>query len=304
MKRRVITSAVAGWALWRLLVPEVPPRFEGTQSRPGTIPGRTVTTGRHEFFVRELGEPDAPPIVLIHGWLYDSLATWHRVAPELAISHRVVMPDIRNHGKSDRIRTRFDISEAADELAVVLDTLDIVDVPLVGYSMGGMIAQELALRHPGMANRLVLAATAASPVQWPRWLTVGGMIGGRALSRVDRTLLPRIAYRYLMQTGVFGPEHGQWLWQTLLDRDTDLYYEAGFAILRFDATDRIRQIKIPVHSIIPNRDQLIPPDHQRETATMIGADVVEIEGGRHEAVLTHPGEIAKAIADFVSATNA
>jgi 3-oxoadipate enol-lactonase len=302
VKRRVLTSAIAGWALWRLFGPEVPPRFEGIQSRPVTIPGRTVTAGKQEFFVRELGEPDAPPIVLIHGWLYDSFATWHRVAPELALTHRVVMPDLRNHGKSDRIRTRFEIADAADELAIVLDTLDLVDVPMVGYSMGGMVAQEFALRHPGVANRLVLAATAAAPVQWPRWLTVGGMIGGRAFSRLDRTLLPRIAYRYLMHTGVFEPEHGQWLWQTLLDRDTDLYYESGFTILRFDATERIRQLKIPVQSIIPTRDQLIPPDHQRQTATIIGADIVEIEGARHEAVLTHSGEIAKAIAEFASTT--
>jgi pimeloyl-ACP methyl ester carboxylesterase len=303
VKRRAITSAIAGWALWRLLGPEVPPRFEGIQRRPGTIPGRTVTAGRHEFFVRELGEPDAPPIVLVHGWLYDSFATWHRVAPELALSHRVVMPDLRNHGKTDRIRTRFEISDAADELAVVLDTMDVIGVPVVGYSMGGLVAQELALRHPGVASRLVLAATAAAPVQRPRSITVPGLVVGRALSRIDRTLLPRIAYRYLMMTGVFAREEGEWLWQSLLDRDTDLYYESGFAILRFDATDRIRQLKIPVGSIIPTRDQLIPPDHQRETAAIIGADITEIEGARHEAVLTHPGEITKAITEFVSNAN-
>ncbi len=303
MKRRVVTSAIAGWALWRLFGPEVPPRFEGIQRQPATMPGRTVTAGRHEFFVRELGEPDAPPIVLVHGWLYDSFATWHRVAPELALSHRVVMPDLRNHGKTDRIRTRFEIRDAADELAVVLDTMDVVGVPVVGYSMGGMVAQELALRHPGVANSLVLGATAAAPVQWPRSVTVPGLVIGRALSRIDRTLLPRIAYRYLMMTGVFAQEEGEWLWQTLLDRDTDLYYESGFAILRFDVTDRIRQLKIPVRSIIPTSDQLIPPDHQHQTAAIIGADVVEIEGARHEAVLTHSGEIAKAIAEFVSVTN-
>jgi pimeloyl-ACP methyl ester carboxylesterase len=251
--------------------------------------------------VRELGDPEAPPLVLLHGWLYDGLATWHRVAPELATTHRVIIPDLRNHGKTDRIRSRFEIADAADEIATLLDHLGVAGAPVVGYSMGGMVAQELALRHPGIAGRLVLAATAAAPVQWPRWITVPGMVGGRALSRMDRTLLPRLAYRYLTWTKVFGPEHGQWLWQNLLDRDTDLYYESGFAILRFDARDGVRRLGIPVCSIIPTWDQLIPARHQRETAEMIGSEVVEIPGARHEAVLTHPGEIAKAIAAFAVA---
>jgi pimeloyl-ACP methyl ester carboxylesterase len=264
------------------------------------MPGRSVTVGRNEFFVRELGDPDAPPLVLLHGWLYDGFATWHRVAPELANTHRVVIPDLRNHGKTDRIRARFEIPDAADEIAQLLFEMDLVGVPVVGYSMGGMVAQELALRHPGVVDRLVLAATAAAPVQWPRWATVPGMVGGRALSRIDRTLLPRLAYRYLTLTGVFPKEEREWLWQVLLDRDTDLYYESGFAILRFDVRDRIGRLKIPVRSIIPTRDQLIPADHQRDTARLVGADVVEIEGARHEAVLTHAGEVVKAISEFAA----
>ncbi len=299
MKRGLFGLAIGGGLLWRLVGPEVSPRFEGIQRRPAEIPGRIVVAGRQEFFVRELGDPDTPPLVLLHGWLYDSFATWHRVAPYLAGTHRLVIPDLRNHGKSDRIRARFEIGDIADEVAQVLGTLDVTDVPVVGYSMGGMVAQELALRHPGIASRVVLAATAAAPIERPRWLTVPAMVGGRALSRVDPTLLPRLAYRYLMMTEVFALEHGRWLWQTLLNRDIDLYYEGGFAILRFNATDRLHRLEIPVLSIIPTRDQLIPAHLQQATADIAKAEVVEIEGARHEAVLTHSGEIAKAIAEFV-----
>lgn len=298
MRRRLFWTAVGGWAVWRLFAPEVRPRFKGVQRRPADIPGRTITVGRQEFFVRELGDPEAPPVVLVHGWLYDGFATWHRVAPELAMNHRVLIPDLRNHGKSDRVRTRFDIEDAADELATVLHALGVEGAPVVGYSMGGMVAQELVLRHPGIASRLVLAATAAAPVQLPRWLTVPGMVAGRAISRIDRTLMPRLSYHYLMHEGVFGPEDGQWLWQNLLDRDTDMYYEGGFAILRFDVRDRINRLDLPTLSIIPTHDQLIPARHQYETAELVGSEVVEIDA-RHEAVLTHSGEVAKAIADFV-----
>lgn len=286
------------WVAWRLFAPEAPPRFRGIQRRPGDMPGRTVTVGRQEFFVRELGDPDAPVIVLVHGWLYDGFATWHRVAPLLARDHRVVIPDLRNHGKTDRIRTRFEVEDVADDLAGVLRALGLSGVPVVGYSLGGMVVQELALRHPGLASRIVLAATASRPVPAPRWLTVPLMVVGRAISRLDRTLLARISYAYFMREGIFEPEEGQWLWQNLLDRDVDTYYEGGFAILRFDARDRVNRIGVPVCSIVPTRDQLVWPQQQREAAVLAGSEVIEIDG-RHEAVYTHAAEIAAAIAAFV-----
>lgn len=301
MKRRtVIGTAAVAWIAWRLFGGEAGPRITGVQSRPQGPTGRTIIAGKQEFFVREAGPEDAPPLVLLHGWLYDGHATWHRVLPRLAATHRVTAIDMRNHGKSDRIRDHFDIADAADDVARVLDTLGFGAVPVVGYSMGGMTAVELALRHPGRVTQLVLAASAAHPVPYPRGLSVPLFLIGRALSRIDRTLLPRIAHRYLTATGVIPGEHSAWLWQILLDRDTDLYYEAGFAILRFDATDRVAKIASPTLCIIPTEDQLIPARQQYATAAAIpGARVVEVVGARHEGILSHPDDFAKAILDFV-----
>ncbi len=297
----MIATAGLAWLAWRLFGGEAGPRVTGVQTRPEGPTGRTILAGRQEFFVREAGDPAAPPLLLLHGWLYDGHATWHRVLPRLAATHRVYSIDLRNHGKTDQIRDNFDIADAADDVARVMDVLGLGAVPVVGYSMGGMTAQELALRHPGRVTRLVLAATAAHPVPYPRPITVTVFLLGRALSRIDRTLLPRIAHRYLIATGVIPAEHAGWLWQVLLDRDTDLYYEAGFAILRFDAMDRVDKIRVPTLSIIPTDDQLIPARQQFATAARIpGAQVVELVGARHEAVLSHPDDIAKAIADFVT----
>jgi pimeloyl-ACP methyl ester carboxylesterase len=291
-----IRTAVALWAAWRLFGPEPSPRFVGLQSRPEGNPGRTIMVGRHEFFVRESGPEDAPPVLLLHGWLYDAHATWHRVVPHLAERFRVVSVDLRNHGKSDRIRSRFDVADLAEDVARLLDTMGTGPLPVVGYSLGGMVAQELALTSPGRVTGLVLGATAARPVSLPRWLTVPAFVAGRAASRLDRFLLPRLAHAYLMRTGTVPAEHGAWLWRTLLDRDTNLYYETGFAILRFDARDRVGSIGVPTTMVVTTDDQLIAPRLQRETASLIpDARVVELEGARHEAVLTHADDIAKAI---------
>jgi pimeloyl-ACP methyl ester carboxylesterase len=300
-RRRLFATLGLVWLFWRVFGREVGPRLSAPQTRPAGPPTRTIVVGRHEFGVREAGPVDAAPVVLLHGWLYDGHATWHRVLPRLAVTHRVYAIDLRNHGKSDRIRGRFDIADTADDVARVLDALGLGAVPVVGYSMGGMTAQELALRHPGRVTQLVLAATAAHPVPYPRGLTVPLFVGGRALGRLDRTLLPRIAHRYLLATGVIPPEHAAWLWQVLLDRDTELYYEAGFAILRFDVRDRLTAIGVPTLCIIPTDDQLIPAREQYDTAARIpGAIVTELVGARHEAVLSHADDIAKAIAGFVS----
>jgi 3-oxoadipate enol-lactonase len=298
-KGRVAATLGLAWLAWRAFGREVAPKATGPQERPPGPQGRTVIAGRHEFFVREAGPRDAPPLVLLHGWLYDGHATWHRVLPLLAASHRVHIIDLRNHGKSDRIRSRFDIADAADDVARVLDVLGLGAVPVTGYSMGGMVAQELALRHPGRVTRLVLAASAAHPVPRSRVFTVPLLVLGRALGRIDRTLLPRIAHRYLLATKVIPREHSAWLWQILLDRDTDLFYEGGFAMLRFDARDRVGTISIPTLCIVPTGDQLIPARQQYDTAQRIrGSVLVEIVGARHEAVLSHPDDIAKAILGF------
>jgi pimeloyl-ACP methyl ester carboxylesterase len=263
--------------------------------------GRTVLSGRHEFLVREAGAAEDPPLVLLHGWVYDGHVTWHRVIPQLAESHRVYAIDLRSHGRSARVRGRVEIEDMADEVAGVLDALGLGTVALAGYSMGGMVAQALAHRHPGRIGRLILAGTAAQPIALPQWLVLTAFVGGRAIARLDRLIAPRIAHRYLLASGTVPPEHSAWLWEALLDRDVDLYYEAGFAILRFDAAPWVGRLAMPTLSIIPTHDQLVPAGRQRATAASLPDNrVVEIDGARHEAVLTHPGEVAGAILEFLA----
>jgi pimeloyl-ACP methyl ester carboxylesterase len=226
---------------------------------------------------------------------------WHRVLPYLAERRRVFMLDLRGHGKSDRIRGRFEIADLADDVASVLDAVGVGRVAVVGYSMGGMTAQELARRHPARVERLVLAATAAKPVWTPRLPTAAVFIMGRALARLDPLSVPWVVHRYLLSVGAVEPQHSAWLWQELLDRDIDLYYESAFAINRFDARPWVGSIEAPVRCIVPTRDQLISPSRQRSTAASIpGAEVVELVGGRHEAVLTHADEMAAAILSFLA----
>ena len=137
--KRVLGVAV----LVRLFGPAPKPVFGPGQVHPWRIPGRTVFVGDNEFLVREVGPKDAPPVVLIHGLAGSSLAEWYQVGPLLADRFRVVLIDNRSHGLSLQSRSRFEVQEAADDIAAILDQLEIGRVTVVGYSLGGSIAQAL-----------------------------------------------------------------------------------------------------------------------------------------------------------------
>jgi diacylglycerol O-acyltransferase len=298
--RNALGPVAGAWLLWRLFGPRIPPRFEGPQQSPPHPPGRSVLVGRHEFFVRESGPADGPPLLLIHGWAFESVFTWARLTPLLEGRYRLIAVDLRNHGRSGRFQETYEIADLADDVAGILAALGRDRTAVLGYSMGGMVAQALTRRHPALVDRLILGATAANPIPVPGWLGAAVFGVGKALARFDPIAIPRVLHRYLLAVGAVPGEQAAWLWDILLDRDPDLYYEGAFAINRFDARSWVGGLAPPVLFVIPTRDQLVAPRLQRETAALIpGVRVMEIEGARHEAILTHAEEIAKAVHEFV-----
>ena len=173
-----------GFLLWRLFGPVVSPRFRSPQEHPWRHVGHTVFVGDQEFLVRDLGPDEAPPLLLIHGLAGSSLAEWYRIGPALAEKYRVIMVDHRSHGLAPLARDRFDVEEVADDMAGVLDRLGIGVVSVVGYSMGGAIAQSFAHRHPARVDRLVLIATFTHHPEPMRTLRVIGTVIARGWERL------------------------------------------------------------------------------------------------------------------------
>lgn len=298
---RALAYGLGGWALWRIFGPVTRPRARGPQEHPLPVPGRTVFVGSREFLVRETGLPDAPPILLIHGWVYDSVETFARLVPYLNDRFRVIMVDQRNYGGSSRLYEDYEIETVADEMAAVLDQLDLRQVTVFGYSMGGMVAQALARRHPGHVKAVVLAATAAKPMRSPIFDAVG-MVLLRLLWRIGNLEGARISHFILRRVGAFGPEHDRWLWDVMLARDVDVNMRALRAIKRFDARKWVGQLNPPTMVIIPVRDQIVQPVAQYELAGLARDPVVLELPARHEAVFTHAEEIADAVVEFVEKT--
>ncbi|HEY6628396.1 MAG TPA: alpha/beta hydrolase [Acidimicrobiia bacterium] len=289
-----------GFLLWRLFGPVLSPRFRSPQEHPWRHVGHTVFVGDQEFLVRDLGPDDAPPLLLIHGLAGSSLAEWYRIAPALAEKYRVIMVDHRSHGLAPLARDRFDVDEIADDMAGVLDALNIGIVSLVGYSMGGTIAQSFAHRYPARVQRLVLIATFTHHPEPMRTFRVFGVVVARAWERLTGLGTAEVRTGYLLATGAVEQRHARWLWEETHRRDTDAGAQASLALLRFDSRPWIGRIEAETLVMIPTQDQLVPPAWQYQLgAALRDPKLVELVGVRHEAPWTHAERLVDEIALFV-----
>jgi pimeloyl-ACP methyl ester carboxylesterase len=119
-----------------------------------------VTANGIEHHVQELGE--GSPVVMMHGLLIGSLASWYfTIAPLLARSHRVRMFDFRSHGRSARVATGYDTATLANDAAALTADLEPFDV--VGHSWGALVALRFALAHPDRVRKLVIVEAPLPP---------------------------------------------------------------------------------------------------------------------------------------------
>src|SRR5262245_60691735 len=109
------------------------------------------------LFWTESGQGE--PLLLVMG-LGATHVWWHRITPILAAHFRTILFDNRGVGESDVPPGPYDIATMADDAAAVLDAAGVETAHVFGASMGGMIAQELVLRHPSRVRSLVLGCTA------------------------------------------------------------------------------------------------------------------------------------------------
>jgi proline iminopeptidase len=141
-------------------------------SRPASTvahaPGRHVPVGDTRLWIEEEGAGE--PVLLLAGGPASSHVVFHPAFGTLAGTHRVIYLDYRCRGRSDPVDDPSTITFASDvaDVAGLIRALGLGAVNVYGFSYGGMVAQALALDHPALVKRLVLANTLHSPEMWQR----------------------------------------------------------------------------------------------------------------------------------------
>ncbi len=116
-----------------------------------------IKTPRGEFAYRESGNPTGFPVVMIHGWPENSYC-WDDVAAQMAPSLRIIAPDLRGLGYSERTldENLYQKAELAQDIIDIVDALGLDAFNLVGHDWGGVVAQEVAIAIPERVNQMVI----------------------------------------------------------------------------------------------------------------------------------------------------
>ncbi len=171
--------------------------FEPSARRrtPQDLDHVTVQAGGHELSAFAFGE--GPAVVLLHGLAATKLS-FMPLLPSLAERFRVIVPDLPGHGDSDKRKARYTPAYFADVVVELLDALGVDRATLVGNSMGGRIALEVAAEAPDRVTSLVLLAPAVPGLPWPfyTWFARALPTG---IGRVPLPLQRRVVTRTLKQ---------------------------------------------------------------------------------------------------------
>ena len=237
-----------------------------------------------------------PPLLLVHG-LMISGEMFAPVLDHFAARHRVIVPDLRGHGRSRHLPPPYTVERMAGDLADLLDHLGIDTVDALGYSHGGAVAQQFVLDHPGRCRRLVLACTYAFNMA-----TLREQVEGRIAPALVRALgMPRFA-RLVMALGVKGlsPERAAWVASLIGSQDTSLMIAAWQAAMAFDGRARLREIACPTLVLAGAADKGVPMHHARQLHEGIARSrLVVVDGADHAMIWADPDRFAREVDAFL-----
>jgi 3-oxoadipate enol-lactonase len=248
------------------------------------------------------GPPGAPTIVLLHGWTATATLNWFQVLDRLAACYRVVAVDLAGHGggvRGARRRPRHGLLDAsADDVVGLLAALGIDEpVVVVGYSLGGAVAQVLWRRHPERVRGLVLCASAACynprAGEWTpfSWLRLGAAFARPLPAWVAGGIAEIV---FLVRYG--RTDFDRWVRREVATHDWRDVLALGAALGGFDSRAWAARIDVPVAVVATVRDRSVPLPDQIELAEVTSASVHPVDGD-HAACLHDVDCFAPALLD-------
>ena len=251
------------------------------------------------IYWEERGQGD--PLLLIMG-LGATMDLWHRVTPMVSPTYRTILLDNRGAGRSDAPPGPYSIPQMAEDALAVLDAANVSTARVFGASMGGMIAQELALNHPERVHSLILGCTAA---------------GGKAVVPADREVVAALTDRTALPPDQAARVMVPFTYdvstpRALVEEDCairertaigDEAFSAQYQAIRAwpGTIDRLGALAMPVLVIHGETDRLVPAENGRILARAIPhSRLVMIPNASHIFFTDQPGASKDAILSFLA----
>ncbi|MEU2616126.1 alpha/beta hydrolase [Micromonospora sp. NPDC007271] len=288
--------------------PDRPDSLSPRPRRPGAVMGDRRCAGGCTTAMSSapaLAEPlyftergSGPPLLLVHGLM----VTGEMFAPVIehfAIRHRVIVPDLRGHGRSRGLPPPYAAAQLASDLSRLLDHLGIDSTAVLGYSQGGAIAQQLVLDFPNRCDRLVLACSFAFNMA-----TCREKLEGHLLPLVLQVLGMRLSAKLVVSQAApqLGKERADWLAAIMADQDRKLMVCAWKQTMAFDSRRRLAEIACPTLIIAASNDQAVPIHHAKMLHDGIaGSQLVIIDDADHALIWTHSDEFERVTDGFLGA---
>ena len=237
------------------------------------------------------------PLLLIHG-LGSSTEDWEPQVADFASHFRVITYDVRGHGRTDKPRARYSIRQFSDDAAALLQHLEAGPAHILGISMGGMIALQLAVDHPKMVKSLTIVNSGPELVlrTWRQRIAIYSrfaivrLMGMRKMGEMLATrLLP-------------GPTHAA-ARDTFVERwarnDPGAYLRALRALIGWSVTSSLGSIAAPTLVLTADQDYTPVIFKEEYTAKVPGARLVVVPDSRHMLPVERPAEFNRAALDFL-----
>ena len=244
-------------------------------------------------------------LLLIMG-LGGSSALWFRQVPVFSRQYRVVTFDNRGTGQSDKPDIPYTMEIMVGDLAGLLEAIGIHAAHVFGISMGGMIAQHFALRHPERVTSLILGCTTCgcSHSAIPDVETISLLFDMESMQELPleekaREMLPFLLSQDFIDN---NPSLIQQLLATMMEHPTPLhgYMRQAQAIMGHDTYERLPDIKAPTLVIAGDTDKLVPIENSRILASRIPkAELVILKNMGHGFNIEAADETNKAVLDFL-----
>lgn len=249
--------------------------------QPILLPGRGTT------FARLVpGPPGAAAVLLLHGWTVTSDINWGPSYEALSERFAVLALDHRGHGRGIHSGRAFTLEDCADDAVALACQAGHERLIMVGYSMGGPVAQLAWRRHPEVVSGLVLCSTAA---HFPGDRAFySGLRGLARVTRITPPALRRPLTRAFARRRFAGMSIEDWCAEQLAPSDAVALLQAGAALGDYDCRQWIPEVDVPTAVVITTRDRVVEPARQRALAEAIpGAAIFEVPGD-HGVCLVSP----------------